>query len=451
MTARELVDRLKRRDPSLWPDGNVSLTRLGWLDAPARYAAEAADLAAWAATVEAPRIVLLGMGGSSLGPEVLRAFAASERLVVLDTTDPRTIAAAPFEDALVLVSSKSGGTLEVKTLLAYAWDRLAGDASRFVAITDPGTELAKLAADRGFARVFENDPNIGGRYSVLSYFGLVPAALLGYDVGELCRRALAADALEAADLGLAMAAACAEGRDKVTIRTAPTSASFGLWIEQLIAESTGKLGKGCVPVPTCDVEEGSDRFELAVPIGEAHDLGEEFFRWEIATAVAGHAMAIDPFDEPNVTESKENTQQVLSRLPLPEIDAMPAARVLSWLQEAVQPGDYVSLQAFLPYDESDALAALRTRVRDALGGMAVTAGLGPRFLHSTGQLHKGGANNIVAVQLVPSRPTAALAIPGFDYDFGTLIAAQAQGDYESLATHGRRVARVAVDHIGEVS
>jgi len=452
--AATLWSRLHERDTTLWPDGNVAATRLGWVDSPQQYAKEAADIEAWAASIDCSRVVLLGMGGSSLGPEVLRAAASSDRLVVLDTTDPRTIASVELDDAFVLVSSKSGGTLEVQALLAHAWGRLGGDGSRFAAITDPGTSLAKLAQERGFARVFENDPDIGGRYSVLSYFGLVPAALLGHDVTALCERASSADTEEAVELGLAMGEAAREGRDKVTVRTAPAIAAFGLWVEQLIAESTGKRGTGCVPVPTTDVEEGPDRFDVAVHVGEAADLGAELYRWEVATAIAGHVLGIDPFDEPNVTESKENTAQVLDRLPLPDLSgsgglADPSG-VIEWLRAQVSAGDYVSLQAFLPYDEAGALDSLRRRVRDALGGVPVTAGFGPRFLHSTGQLHKGGPDSLVAVQLVPRRPTARLDVPGKGYDFGTLILAQAIGDYESLRARGRRALQVGVDHLGEV-
>ena len=445
-----LLDRLKAKDASLWPPGNVSSNRLGWLDAPEKLATQAAGLEAWAESVTAPKIVLLGMGGSSLGPEVLRVFAGSDRLVVLDTTDPRTIASVELDDAFFLVSSKSGGTIEVQTLLAHAWSKVP-DGSRYAAITDPGTALANLARERGFGRVFENDPDIGGRYSVLSLFGLVPAALLGYDIAELCKRAVAVDAEEAVALGDAMGHAALEGQDKVTIRTAPEAAAFGLWVEQLVAESTGKQGKGCVPVPTTEAETGDDRFNVSVSISEALDLGAEFQRWEIATAIAGHVLGIDPFDEPNVTESKENTKRVLASLPLPEPELEDPTGVSDWLADTVQEGDYVSLQAYLPYDEGDALSTLRRQLRERLGGAAVTAGYGPRFLHSTGQLHKGGANNVVAVQIVPRRPTADLPIPGFEYDFGTLIAAQAIGDHQSLVEHGRRVLRVGADHLQEVS
>jgi hypothetical protein len=300
--------------------------------------------------------------------------------------------------------------------------------------------------------VFENDPDIGGRYSVLSYFGLVPAALLGYDIAELCRRAIAVDGYEACELGAAMGeAAIDEGRDKVTIRVAPTSAAFGLWVEQLIAESTGKHGKGCIPVPTTEAETGDDRFGVSVHIGDALDLGAEFQRWEIATAIAGSVLGVDPFDEPNVTESKENTKRVLSSLPLPEVETADPNGTFEWLREVVGEGDYVSLQAYLPYGQDDALEGLRRKVRDRLGGVATTAGYGPRFLHSTGQLHKGGPPSVVAVQVVPRQATATLDIPGFGYDFATLIAAQAIGDYQSLLDHGRRVLRVGADHLQEIA
>jgi glucose-6-phosphate isomerase/transaldolase/glucose-6-phosphate isomerase len=445
-----LVDRLKAKDTALWPAPNVAGNRLGWVDVAERMLDQADELQAWAASVDAPKIVLLGMGGSSLGPEVLRSFAGSDRLVVLDTTDPRTVATEELDDAFFLVSSKSGGTIEVQTLLAHAWAK-APDGSRYAAITDPDTALGELANERGFARTFVNPADIGGRYSVLSLFGLVPAALLGYDVRALLQRAVDVDWEEAVALGDAMGHAAIEGRDKVTIRTAPTAAAFGLWVEQLVAESTGKSGKGCVPVPTTEAEEGDDRFAVSVHVGDALDLGAEFLRWEIATAVAGHVLGIDPFDEPNVTESKENTKRVLADLPLPDPDLADPAGALEWVAEQFEDGDYVSIQAYLPYGQDDALETLRRQVRDRLRGAPVTAGYGPRFLHSTGQLHKGGANNVIALQIVPRRPTAELDIPGFDYDFGTLIAAQALGDHQSLVEHGRRVLRVGADHLGEVS
>ena len=445
----DLLDRLLARDASLWPPGNVSATRLGWLDVAERMAGEATELQSWAETVDAERVVLLGMGGSSLGPEVLRAAFGSDRLFVCDTTEPATVASVDPEGAFFLVSSKSGTTLEPRAMLAHFWDRVP-DGKRYAAITDPGTPLAEQAEDAGFHRLFVNPPDIGGRYSVLSYFGLVPAALCGVDVAELCRKATSVDREAAIELGVAMGEAARAGRDKVTIVVPEAFAAFGLWIEQLIAESTGKRGTGCVPVPTTEVEQGDDRHVVALDLGDPLALGEEFLRWEIATAVAGHVLGIDPFDEPNVAESKANTAKVLDNLPLPPVDAVDPGGVGDWLRSQVKPGDYVSLQAYLPYGQDAELERLRRSVRDGLGGGAVTAGYGPRFLHSTGQLHKGGPDEVVAVQLVRRTPAPSVPIPTEPYDFNTLIAAQAIGDHQSLVGHGRRVVRVAVDDLHEV-
>jgi len=445
----ELLDRLLARDAGLWPEGNVSPSRLGWLDVPARMAEEATELRIWAQRVHTSHVLLLGMGGSSLGSEVLRASFDDGRLTVLDTTDPATIKAAPLDDTFFLVSSKSGTTLEVECLLAHCWAHVP-DGRRYAAITDPGTPLATLAKERGFNRTFLNLPDIGGRYSVLSYFGLVPAALMGIDVGRICAAALAADKEEAVALGQAMGAAAKEGRDKITVVTPAPFRSFGLWVEQLIAESTGKQGTGCVPVPTSEPELGDDRHEVLLELDNPYELGREFMRWEVATAVAGHVLAIDPFDEPNVAESKENTKRVLASLPLPTVESADPGTVHTWLEKTVRPRDYVSLQAYLPFGQDDALERLRRAVRDGLNGMAVTAGYGPRFLHSTGQLHKGGPDEVVAVQVAPRSPSAHLDIPDHPYDFETLIDAQALGDLQSLRSHGRRVLRVEGDNLKEV-
>jgi hypothetical protein len=449
--AAEIAKRLLDGDTALWPRPNVADTRLGWLSV-GGLLEEAATLRAWADTVERSHVVLLGMGGSSLGPEVLRAAIGSLHLTVLDTTEPATVAQATddLSDALIVVSSKSGGTLEIQALLARCWE-VQPDPTRYVAITDPGTGLDQLATERGFGRVFRNDPNIGGRYSVLSYFGLVPAALLGYDPVTILDAAAAVNAEDAVANGIAMATATLEGRDKATIRVPEPFAEFGMWVEQLIAESLGKQGKGVVPVPTTEPEKGADRHDMRVELASPRDLGGEFFWWELATAAAAHILGVDPFDEPNVAESKANTARVLDNLPLSPIEAADPDNVTAWLNQNVRTGDYVSLQAYVPYGDAFGLEQTRHRVRDALAGMAVTAGYGPRFLHSTGQLHKGGPNSVVAVQIVPRSPCAALPIPGFDYDFATLIEAQAIGDHESLVQHGRRVLRVAADDFAEIN
>ncbi len=445
-----LVERLLARDTSLWPEGSEAPHRLGWLDIPARLLPCCAEVSAWASSLSFDRVVLLGMGGSSLGPEVLRAAAQSDRLVVCDTTDPATVAAVPIDGSFFLLSSKSGGTLEPRALFSHFWSKVP-DGTRWAAVCDPGRSLVELAEIHGFTRVFENDPNIGGRYSVLSWFGLVPAALIGLDPAELCRRAVDVDVEEAVSLGVAWADAQRAGRDKLTITLADGPfRAFGLWAEQLVAESLGKRGTGIVPVPTTDAETGADREPLTVEITDVYDLGREFQRWEIACAIAGSLLGVDAFDQPDVEAAKVATGRALDHLPLP--DTLPEGvavsspdGLLSWLAATVVVGDYVALQAYVPYGQDDALQSLQRRVRDGLGGVAVTAGYGPRFLHSTGQLHKGGPDSCVAVQIVPGAPTASVPIPDQDFDFGTLVAAQALGDLHALRTAGRRVVRVTVE------
>ena len=451
----DLLRRLQARDKTLWPEGNVAPDRLGWLDSPRRMLERARALRSFADSVDQDTIVLLGMGGSSLGPAVLAAVRdrlgapPGRRVVVCDTTDPATVAGLPLEDAFIIVSSKSGTTLEPNVLFAYARGRV-GDPARYAVITDPGTPLAIQAGELGIRHLFENQPDIGGRYSVLSLFGLVPAALMGYDVAELCERALDTDREEAVALGEEMGRAALEGRDKTTIVVDEQIRSFGLWAEQLIAESTGKQGRGCVPVPTTEDERGDDRHLIRVALEDSEGLAAEFFRFELAVAIAGHALEVDPFDEPNVAESKANTLRVLAALPLPSLESSAPEDTMALIAAQLHRDDYVSLQAYLPYGQDDELEALRRKVRDANDGIAVTAGYGPRFLHSTGQLHKGGPNSIVAVQLVRSSSSAVLAVPGERYDFATLINAQAIGDHHSLVAHGRRVIRVELDELSEI-
>jgi hypothetical protein len=450
----ELLRRLEARDATLWPEGNVSPNRLGWLDTPREMLDQARRLKSFADSIDQDTVVLLGMGGSSLGPAVLAAVRDSlgqpgRRVVVCDTTDPATVAALPLEDAFIVVSSKSGTTLEPNVLFSYARSRVA-DPARYAVITDPGTPLGGEAGELGIRHLFENRPDIGGRYSVLSFFGLVPAALMGYDVSELCERALDADREEAVALGEDMGREALAGRDKTTIIVSEPIRSFGLWVEQLIAESTGKLGRGCIPVPTTDDERGDDRHVIGVSLNEPGGLGTEFFRFELAVAIAGHALEVDPFDEPNVAESKANTLSVLGSLPLPSLEASAPEDAMALISAQVRPDDYVSLQAYLPYGNDAELEALRRKVRDANGGMAVTAGYGPRFLHSTGQLHKGGPNSIIAVQLVRDTPSGELPIPGEPYGFETLIQAQSIGDHDSLVSHDRRVIRVGVNELSQI-
>lgn len=448
MNSGDLLGRLLAEDPTLWPEGNVSASRLGWLDAPERFRQGIEQLEEFSASVDAQRILLLGMGGSSLGPLVLSRWAEGRPVEVLDTTAPEEVARATedLSDAFILVSSKSGTTLEVQSLFEHCWRKLP-DGSRYAVITDPGSSLDPPEG-KPVQRLFKNDPNIGGRYSTLSLFGLVPAALAGVPLHELLDGATAVDLEEAVELGIAMAQAALEGRDKLTI-VGPHE--FGWWAEQLIAESTGKQGKGIIPVPVGDeAEGGTDRQHVDVQLGSVRDLGREFFRWMVATAAAGAVMEIDPFDEPDVAAAKQATNEALEELPLPAEDATPVKDLPAWLADQVGPGDYVSLQAYLPYGHTTALEDLRRRCRDLLGGVAVTAGFGPRFLHSTGQLHKGGPNSVVAVQIVPPERSCDIDIPGKPYGFSTLIDAQALGDLRTLRERGRRAIRIETGQLDEV-
>lgn len=448
MKAGELAERLLAKDPTLWPEGNVSPSRLGWLEAAERFRGEIEELDKFAASVEAERVLLLGMGGSSLGPLVLSRWGEGRSVDVLDTTAPGEIERATenLSDAFILVSSKSGTTIEVHSLFEHCWSKLP-DPSRYAVITDPGSSLDPPDG-KSVRSVFKNDPNIGGRYSTLSSFGLVPAALAGVPLHELLDGVGTVDLEEAVQLGVAMAEAALDGRDKLTI-VGPRE--FGIWAEQLIAESTGKRGKGIIPVPVGDESEGGeDRQHVEVDIGSVQDLGREFYRWMIATAAAGVVLEIDPFDEPDVSAAKAATNEALAHLPLPKEAPLPVAELPAWLADQVGAGDYVSLQVYLPYGHATALEDLRRRCRDLLGGVAVTAGFGPRFLHSTGQLHKGGPNSVVAVQILPPERSGDIEIPGRPYGFGTLIDAQALGDLRTLRERGRRVVRIESCQLDEV-
>ncbi|HVH68991.1 MAG TPA: bifunctional transaldolase/phosoglucose isomerase [Gemmatimonadales bacterium] len=486
--------RIWSRDPTVWkPDPATPEIgdRLGWLGVGEMMAQQVKRLAAFAEEVrsEFDRVVLLGMGGSSLAPEVLwRTFgrrAGYPALTVLDSTDPRAVSAVASGGAiartLFLVSSKSGTTQETDCLFRYFWESSGHRGAQFVAVTDPDTALAQLAGERGFRRTFLNPKDIGGRYSALSYFGLVPAALLGIDVGELLHRAhrmaeacaawVPARQSPAAWLGAILGEAALAGRNKATFVLSSGIGSLGLWVEQLIAESTGKEGTGIVPVAeeplgAPDVY-GRDRLFVALTLaGEAsdatdaqlralttaghpvvrltledrYDLGQEFFRWEFATAVAGAILRINAFDQPNVAESKQNTKDVLAHGQPPT--APGTAAELDRLLAGVAPGDYLALMAYLPpTPENDRrLAAARLRLRDRLK-VATTLGYGPRFLHSTGQLHKGGPPVGRFVQIT-ERVEQDVSIPGVPYTFGQLEAAQAEGDLRALRKRGRPAVRI---------
>ena len=531
MTREDVAARLARHDVALWGDDpthqKVAANRLGWLDAPAVMRARVTELEAFAAEIAADgfrHALLLGMGGSSLAPETLmQTFGARTgrlELAVLDNTSPRavraTLEAHDPQHTLVIVSSKSGGTLEVVSFEKAVFDwmtraRGAGAGRAFIAITDPGTTLGDLARARGYRRTFENAPDIGGRYSALSYFGLVPAALIGADLAALLDRAVAeldTDRLETAaanNAGLALGAALGElalaGRDKLTLVLGESLEALGPWVEQLVAESTGKQGRGLLPVddePLADPERyGADRvfvvvYEGVLPPPHARrldalqaaghpvlrwkrdalsDLGAEFARWEVATATAGHVIGVDPFDEPNVSEAKQATQQVLTDFlarghfeepaPLASFGGLsvyaPAAFAATleadrrlgddpcdWvcaLVDQLAPHDYLAMLAWFARTprRHELLQSIRLAARDRRA-VATTLGYGPRYLHSTGQLHKGGPASGVFLQL--SAEKDEWPIPGERYGFKAVHRAQCLGDYLTLDRRGRRVLRV---------
>jgi glucose-6-phosphate isomerase len=503
-----LAQRIWARDSAAFvgPDAPAPVhdaiaQRLGWLDAPAAASRHIDDLTAFAASIRRAGLtdaILLGMGGSSLCAEVLRDVSAGTaggcRLTILDTTDERAIrqVTEALEPArtLFIVASKSGSTVEVTSLerhfFALMTERFGADAGRhFVAITDPGTPLEELASERGYRRTFSNPADIGGRYSALSLFGLVPAALAGHPLS-----ALAASALRMADecqldddrnpavaLGSFMAAQTKAGRDKLTLLLPPAFRSFGDWIEQLVAESTGKDGDGVLPIvgePLGHVRDyGADRAFVAILSPEdagvvnlaneldradrpvfmitttIEDLGAEFFRWEFATAIAGARLGVNPFDEPNVRAAKQRTlAQLEARSATGAFRIEPAfVRGDGYSRREFRPAvrdqvarrRYIALLDFLPTDPARLrlFDTFRGVLRNRLG-LATTHGIGPRYLHSTGQFHKGGPNSGIFVMLTAT-DTSATPVPGTDYTFSALKQAQALGDFDALVAGGRQV------------
>ena len=519
---------LFRRDPSVWSSHagiqQKIANRLGWLTAPAHMSDALPRIRSFAESVQKLQltdVVLLGMGGSSLAPEVMRAVLGDvpgwPRFRMIDSTDPAAVrsASSPPDRTLYVLASKSGTTIEPNSLAAHfrAMLERAGVGrwgDHFVAITDEGTPLAARAKGDRFRELFINPTDIGGRYSALSYFGLVPAALMGHDVEAILGWGVAMlDEAAVMDdpaanpgvgLGIAMGAAARSGSDKATLVMPAPLEPFGLWVEQLVAESTGKQGVGIVPIAGEAVgspdEYGTDRLFIhlrtgsgdethaaaigalrtagapivTVDIAEPEALGAEFARWEIATAVAGAILDVNPFDEPNVQQAKDATRVLLDgykasgQLPAMSPDGAVAEAAAALTAEARQllagrppnkffsligPGDYVALLAYLPHDPlvekavAECRRAVRTRTR-----AATMFGYGPRYLHSTGQLHKGGPNNGVFV-VITANHEEDIAIPGEPFTFATLELAQAIGDFQSLDATGRRALHIhlpAPDH-----
>jgi glucose-6-phosphate isomerase len=495
LVADRVPERLAAKDPTLWgPEaGAEAKTRLGWIDTFRRsreLLPRLAELRDELQRLEIDHVVLSGMGGSSLAPEVI-ARTLDVDLTVLDTTDPhrvRTVLADRLASSVVVVSSKSGATIETDShrrayLRALQEAGLPDAGQRFVIVTDPGSPFERLAEEMG-ADLFLADPDVGGRYSALAAFGIVPAALAGIDVTELLDQAdefsaslARSDDNPALTLGVALAAAALAGRDKVALIEDGTGiVGLSAWIEQLIAESTGKQGRGILPVvvesPDAPGAVGDDVLTVTVggslPPGSVPGggisphvavngpLGAQFLAWEHATAIAGRLLEVNPFDQPNVAESKENTQRILESRPGRQgpafIDgpievygtdlghASTVDQALGWLLGRLTPGGYLAVQAFLdPSAEAGAATARAGLARRT--SHPVTFGWGPRYLHSTGQYHKGGPPTGAFLQ-VTGDVREDLPIPGRRYTFGQLAAAQAAGDREALTSRGRRLVRL---------
>ena len=447
-TQQELVERIWARDPTVWT-GTDEDKWLGWLDEPTRMREWAVEIVEFAteARTRFETFVLLGMGGSSLAPEVLKRTFGAKQLHVLDTTHPAMIRHAAktldLGKTMFIVSSKSGGTLETLSHFEYFWRKAGGESKQFIAITDPGSALEQLANARSM-RVFAGEPTIGGRYSALSPFGIVPAALLGIDIdrlldnGDRMAAACRADANPGFQLGLQLGERWRDGRDKVCIEE--TEGNFGLWAEQLIAESTGKQGKGLVPAPG-ESPDGPDRQAAEVQLSDPYEIGAEFFRWEFAVAVAGAILEINPFDQPDVQAAKDKTKEVLASGEDPRLTPEGS---LDELLARAEPPNYIALQAFIDPMRERELQPLIERGHGT--GCVVTHGLGPRYLHSTGQLHKGGPPTGLFVQVVDDTGEE-IPIPGQDFGFGRLIRAQAEGDYRSLQERGRPIVRLRLEDL----
>ncbi|HUU07991.1 MAG TPA: hypothetical protein VMW61_00540 [Dehalococcoidales bacterium] len=499
-----VMARIWQKDHTVWKPEPTEITdRLGWLSVTELMRQQIASLISFAEEIKSAgfdHVVLLGMGGSSLGPEVMRQVLGSApgypQFIMLDSTVPAwvqqvTEAIDPAR-SLFLVSSKSGTTIETVSLYQY-FRHLVGQAlgkaksgQNFVAITDPGTPLAELA-EREFCRAFLNSADVGGRFSVLSYFGLVPAVLMGIDLAKLldrvdfmrqrCAANISAPESDAAQLGAIVATLTLKGRDKLTIISSPAIAGFGLWVEQMIAESTGKEGKGVIPIagePLVEPEHyGDDRLFICLRLAgddnsaidntmtkieaagqpvvtlemqDGYDLGAEFFRWEFATAIAGAILGIHPFNQPGVQQAKNFTRHALAEYQtsrrLPQVKA---ALSIEELLAQIRPGDYLAIMAYLlQTPEADkVLDELRRKIMRQYH-IPVAMGYGPRYLHSSGQLHKDGPDRGLFLQFTADH-AKDLSIPGEPYTFAVLADAQAIGDFETLQSLGRRIIRI---HLG---
>jgi transaldolase/glucose-6-phosphate isomerase len=525
LEADSVPARLWQHDPTLWttdPAGQEEVQkRMGWLDSPEKARQKLDEYRSFARVVHDEgigRVLVLGMGGSSLTAEVFSSLQAAANiespvsLAILDSTDPEQVSLTsgnfPPDKSLYIVTSKSGGTAEVMAAFDYFWQLSNGDGSRFVATTDPGTSLETLARERGFRKIFQADETVGGRFSALTDFGMVPAALLGMDLDALldraewmrrqCEEQVPAARNPGLVLGAVMGEAALQGRDKLTVLADAPLAALAGWVEQIIAESSGKDGKGILPVPlepvgppdvyrsdrvfvylrqtgelaeSCQALSAAGYPVLEFRIPDIAEVGAEMYRWEIATAVACSILGVNAFDQPNVETSKKITKAKIAEyqktgqlnegisictndgftlFSSSDIQGSTLQSVLRQFLAEARPNGYVAINAYLPRNQEMIayLQEMRVRIR-AMTGNAVTAGFGPRFQHSTGQLHKGGPDNALFL-VITADSSADFEVPTQGLTFGTLIRAQALGDYEALIEAGRKVLRVHLSRMQDM-
>jgi transaldolase / glucose-6-phosphate isomerase len=507
LEADTVAARLWMHDPTLWvkdPAEQAEVQkRLGWLRSIEDARTRLDGYLSFAKQIHdegIDRVLVIGMGGSSLTAEVFSSLLAAANieaklsLAILDSTDPQQVAVAaeqyPPDKTLYILASKSGGTAELLAGFDYFWELSKGDGSRFMVTTDAGTSLEKLAKERGFRKVFNADPNVGGRFSALTDFGLVPAALLGMDLKKLLDSAekikkVSTDNRSAGfELGALLAESALAGRDKLTVLSDAPVSAFAGWIEQVIAESSGKHGKGILPVPleplaapdmygddrlfvylrqTGELDAGVDALKKAgfpvveFPFMSPYDVGAEFFRWEIAISVACHILGINTFDQPDVQDSKLRTiakiKDYQTTGKLADVDLVNVSDAKLALQKFLantKAGEFVTINAYIPRnkDTENVLQSMRVAIREKTK-CAVSAGFGPRFQHSTGQFHKGGPNKGLFIQVVYDAEKD-MEIPTQGMTFGTLLRAQALGDYEALVAAGRRVVRVKLNKVEDL-
>jgi len=455
VTAEEITDRINAHDPTLWPRTTARAGRFDFLDAPRLLDREGRALERWAATIDESRVVVLGMGPAAGGAGLIGAMRAAfdkpdgREIFLCDTTDPATIAAAPLEDACVVVASSSGSTIETEALFLHALGRVRTNR-RIIVIAPGASPLVSRAEELAVGRIFPIEPSIPGAFGLLSLLGGVPAALAGYDLSELIGRAMEIDRREAIGLGIELGTDALDGDRTVSIVTAPEHAPFAHSVAQLFALATGKAGTGLIAVPTAAGEARAKGRAITVEFGSAHEVAAAYFRFELAALAAAHVLDVDPFVAPEIEASRAVMTQILrsdeiERPPLVEADEIP-----SRLDESIPEGGYVAIDAYLPREHEAATGRLAGRLRAEAGGAAVTADEGARVLHGTGQLHKDGPDGVLVLQLVTRTAAKPVPVPGAPYDFTALCAAQSDADHARLVARHKRVLRVAVDDPAEL-